>query len=65
MPTGSFQVAKRALVTLLIGSMGCVVPCALPSMYHMLLNVRDSLHGCLRIEIVPVLGWSTALYVAI
>ena len=39
--------------------------CALPSMYHMLLNVRDSLHGRLRIEIVPVLGWSTALCAAI
>ena len=28
---------------------GCIVPCALPSMYHMLLNVRDSLHGCRRL----------------
>ena len=46
-------------------SMGCIVPCALPGMYHMLLNVRDSLHGCLRIDIVPVLGWPTALYAAI
>ena len=36
----------------LVWGMGCIVTYALPSMYHMLLNVRDSLHGCLRIEIL-------------
>ena len=35
----------------MVWSMGCIVTYALPRMYHMLLNVQDSLRGCLRIEI--------------
>ena len=32
----------------MVWSIGRIVTYALPSMYQMLLNVRDSLHGCLR-----------------